>query len=129
MTKNECLQKIGELILRCKKVVANEWESLTFVFDVAEGHMANSGFLYNGDNIRPASAGIDGEPMLLDDTIMAFRAAVADEYGHHFKQLLVQMEKATGRINIDFEFEGATRWRIVPARLKEMRESLRPQFD
>ena len=129
MDQNEYVKKLGELTLRCKDITDNEWDSLTFVFDTAEGHIANSGFLYNGDKIRPASAGIESEPLLLDNAIMDFRDLVAEKYGHKFKQLLIQMEKSTGRIKIEFEFDDPKRWTIVPSRIKEMREALRPQFD
>ncbi|WP_137297985.1 hypothetical protein [Psychromonas sp. SP041] len=115
--------------MRCKKVVENQWNSLTFVFDVNEGHMANSGFLYNEDSIRPASARIEDEPMALNNKIRAFQTVIFQKYGHRFKRLLVQIEKNTGRIKIDFEFDNAHRWTIFPSKIAKMREELRPNFN
>ncbi|WP_370981217.1 hypothetical protein [Agaribacterium sp. ZY112] len=129
--KDEYPRKISDLILRCKKVIANEWESLTFVFDLGEGHIANSGFLYNGDRVRPVTARISEDPMLLSDTIREFRAAVEGDCGEKFKQLLVQMEKKSGRFRIDFEFDDGQRWRVIPSggkTLKEIREDLKPSL-
>ncbi|WP_448565363.1 hypothetical protein [Thalassotalea ganghwensis] len=120
--------ELGELTLRCKKVIENNWEALTFVFDVADGHLANSGFLYHEDNIRTATARIKEEPMLLSDKIKDLRKMIYEQTGHKFKQLLIQMEKSTGRIKIDFEFDNPNRWTIKPAKIKEMREQLRPDF-
>ncbi|ELR64583.1 hypothetical protein C942_02396 [Photobacterium marinum] len=34
----------------------NPWTELAFVFEFDEGHVSNSGYLYNGDAIRPATA-------------------------------------------------------------------------
>ncbi|WP_370981209.1 hypothetical protein [Agaribacterium sp. ZY112] len=125
---NEYINEIGELVLRCRKVVQNEWDVLALVFDTAEGHTANSGFLYYGDKIRPISAGIDGEPLLLDLKIEQLRKKIAEDCGAKFKQVFIQMEKKSGKIKVDFEFEDSSRWRIVPSKLKEMREALRPKF-
>ena len=127
-TKDDYIQEIGTLILLCETVIENEWDTLTFVFDTADGHTANSGFLYNGDKIRPASAGIDSSPLLLRDTIREFRELTAKDCGQKFKQLLIQMEKSSSKIKIDFEFDDGTRWKMVPAKIKEYRESLRPSF-
>ncbi|WP_370981219.1 hypothetical protein [Agaribacterium sp. ZY112] len=127
-TKNEYVQEIAGLILQCKKVIENEWEQLVFVFDTADGHVANSGFLYNRGKVRPVSAGIESSPLLLSDTIIELRQAVAVECGDKFKQFLIQMDKESGRFKIDFEFDDANRWTIVPSKMKEMREALRPKF-
>jgi len=120
--------KISELILRCRKIIENDWGLVSIVYDVGEGHSANSGFLYNGNKIRPVSVGIDGEPTLLSNNILEFQEEVHKECGHKFKQLLIQMEKETGRIKIDFEFDDPDRWAIKPSKIKEMREALRPDF-
>ncbi|WP_370981212.1 hypothetical protein [Agaribacterium sp. ZY112] len=127
-TRDDFIQEISSLVLRCKDVVANDWDGLTFVFDVADGHIANSGFLYSGDKIRPATARIKEEPLLLSGTIKEFRQVVANECGEKFKQLLIQIEKESGHFKIDFEFDDAKRWAIVPSKMKEMREALRPKF-
>ncbi len=53
---NEKLINIVLLFLECKKVKENPWTELAFVFEFDEGHVSNSGYLYNGDAIRPATA-------------------------------------------------------------------------
>lgn len=126
---NEKVLEIAKYILQCKKVIQNEWDELTFVFDVAEGHVANSGFLYNKDKVRPASASIEDQPLLVRDKIVELRELVFKECGHKFKQLLFQMESKTNRFRIDFEFDDATRWAISPAKIKEMRVLLKPNFE
>lgn len=126
---DEYVFKIGELILRCKKVIEREWELLSVVYDTGDGHMAHSGFLYNGDDIDTVTTRIEGEPLLLSDTIKEFREKIFQDSGRKFKQLLVQMEKKSGRIKIDFEFDNAQRWVFTPSKLKEIKEDLRPHFD
>ena len=123
------IQELAELVLRCKRVVESEgWDALAFVFDVNEGHMANSGFLYIGDRIVPASAGIAGEPMALNQKIREFQQAIFEACGHKFVQLLIQINSA-GKIHIDFEFDNPKRWNMGPANYRAMREQLRPAFN
>ena len=120
--------EIGELVLRCKKVVENDWDLLSVVFDTGEGHIANSGFLYFGDKVRPVSVSIEKEPLLLDDKIFKLRDKIYRQCGEKFKQILIQMENVTHRIKVDFEFEDGGRWSIKPAKLRKIREELRPDF-
>lgn len=120
--------EIGQLILRCEDMLENEWDSVSIVYDVREGHTANSGFLYTKDRVLPICASIDGEPLLFRDKVLGLREKVQHETGCGFVQLLIQMEKVTGRIKIDCEFDDPKRWAIKPAEIKVMRERLRPDF-
>lgn len=119
---------IAETIQKCNDVVENEWDLLSFVFDVGEGHMANSGFLYSGDKVIPASASIRGQRKLLSGKIIELQKVIHNQCNYKFKQLLIQMERETSRIKIDFEFDDANRWSITPSNIKQMREELRPVF-
>lgn len=127
--EDRTLTDIVELFLRCKKVKENPWTELAFVFEFGDGHISNSGFLYNGDSVRPATASIDEEKLLLGDTLSALREDIYQQCGHKFNQLLFQMENETKRFKIDFEFDDPTRWAITPSTFFDMREKLRPKFD
>ncbi|MBU1308305.1 MAG: hypothetical protein KKE30_02070 [Gammaproteobacteria bacterium] len=123
------IQELGELVLRCKRVVETDgWDALAFVFDIADGHMANSGFIYVGEEIIPASARIQEDKMALSNKIREFQQALFEACGHKFVQLLIQMNSA-GKIHIDFEFDNPKRWNMGPANYRAMREQLRPAFD
>ncbi|WP_157576220.1 hypothetical protein [Pseudoalteromonas sp. SW0106-04] len=125
----ERLQYIADLFLRCEDVAENLWTAFTFVFEFNDGHMANSGFIYNAEAVRPASAEIEDDPLLLDDTLLEFREEVYEQCDWRFIKMLFQMESETGRFKIDFEFEDKSRWEIHPGNMMEMREQLRPHFD
>lgn len=123
------IQELGELILRCKDVEETEnWDGLAFVFDVGDGHMANSGFIYVGDEGIPASARIKDDRRALNNKIRDFREAIRQACGHDFVQLLIQMT-SSGKIHIDFEFNDRERWNMGPANYRAMRENLRPSLD
>ncbi|MDP5189972.1 hypothetical protein [Rheinheimera baltica] len=123
------IRELEQLVLRCKDVVSEQnWEALAFVFDVNEGHMANSGFIYIGEEIIPASARITDDKMALSNKIREFQNAIFEACGHKFVQLLIQMNSA-GKIHIDFEFDNPKRWNMGPANYRAMREQLRPVFN
>ena len=127
--KNKLIHEIGELVLRCEKVLANEWELLAFVFDLRDGAISNSGFLYNADKVRPASAGIEDAPLLLDNKIVELQRVIQDECGEQFKQILIQMEKSTQKIKIDFEFDGYDRWSFKPSNYAKIKAEIKPAFN
>lgn len=122
------IEEIGHLILQCDDVADSQWHTLSFVFDITDGATSNSGFLYKGEKVTPVIAEIEEHPLLLDDTILDLRKEIAEKNGHKFFQFLIQLEKETGRIKVDLEFDNPDRWKITPGKLKEIRETLRPNF-
>ncbi|WP_219704344.1 hypothetical protein [Marinomonas lutimaris] len=127
--KDEVLQEITQMFLRCEDVLEYEWTELVFVFEFGDGHVSNSGFLYNGQEITPATASIANDKLLLRNSLKALREDVYQECGYRFNQLLFQMENKTKRFKIDFEFEDPKKWAITPDNMFEMREKLRPNFN
>jgi hypothetical protein len=126
---NNLITDIGNLVLQSEDLITTDWDSVSIVFDAGEGHVANSGFIYKDEKIIPAIADIEDKPLILRDKILEIREAIFNSSGYKFSQLLVQVEKKTCRIKIDFEFDKPNRWTILPAKLKEIGEVLRPKFD
>lgn len=121
--------EIASLILETEDIKENNWTVCSFVFEFGEGHISNSGFLYNGDEVTPATAKIKNHPVLIGDTLLALCEFIHNECGHKFVQLLFQMENETKRFKIYFEFDDNKRWKITPSNMFEMREKLRPVFN
>ncbi|MFM2481392.1 hypothetical protein [Celerinatantimonas sp. YJH-8] len=125
---NKLILEIGQLLLASDCAQEDAWDFLSVVFDVSEGHIANSGFLYAGSETEPFSTGIDDSAMSLDHKIQFLREQIYQQTGSKFKQLLVQMKKATGQIKIQFEFDDPQRWSFSPKNLATIKEVLRPDF-
>lgn len=123
------LHEIAQLVLQCEDVLSFQWTELVFVFELGEGYVSNSGFLYDAEEITPASASIEDEQLLLDNTLEQLREDIYQQCGEKFNQLLFQIENKTKRFKIDFEFDDPKRWAITPSNMFEMREKLRPKFD
>ncbi|WP_370981210.1 hypothetical protein [Agaribacterium sp. ZY112] len=127
---NRISNEIRDLICQSEDLLSIDWDCCAFVFDTSDGATSNSGFVYYGEKCIPAIADIENSPLVIDEKIQQLRSVVFKECGDKFKQVLVQIEKESGRskIDFDFEFEDANRWTIVPPKMKEMRETLRPKF-
>ncbi|KLV04006.1 hypothetical protein ABT56_15355 [Photobacterium aquae] len=126
---DEKLIELASLFLETKDVKDNDWTECCFVFEFGEGHVSNSGYLYDGDEVTPAIASIECYPVLLGYKLLELRELIYSECGHKFIQLLFQMENKTKRFKIDFEFDDPKRWAITPCNMFEMRERLKPVFD
>lgn len=126
---NHYIVELGRLIPLADRPSDYNWDQIAIVYDIVDGHSAHSGFLYVGDKIIPTGIRISNDKFAISNKIREFRDAMAEQTGKKFKQLLIQMERETGRIKIDFDFDKGNKWTIKPSRLQEMREELRPKFD
>ncbi|ROQ28850.1 hypothetical protein [Gallaecimonas pentaromativorans] len=126
---NRYIIEIGSLIIQSDDLTTEDWDSVSIIFDVGEGHVANSGFIYLGNDVEPCIAEIDDEPVAIDNKVIEFREHIESVSGHKFKQLLVQIERGSGKIKIDFEFDNHERWKITPSNINEIKGYLKPNFD
>lgn len=126
--KTEDISNLAKEVMNARNLEGIDWESLTVVADLGEGHFSQSGFLYleNGE-IEPFTVKC-AERRAFSNSCKTLASTIFNECNSKPVQLLIQL-KSGGRIKIDFEFDNANRWTIVPSRLKEMREELRPRFE
>lgn len=127
-SSDQLIQEVGQEVLKAELLEEFEWNTLTLVVEVGDGYFSDSGFLYCDDDIEPFDAESD-DPLALRNIVIKLRDALHQSSGQYFKQLLIQIEKKSGRLKIDFEFDNASRWSITPANLRVMRDQLRPDFD
>lgn len=124
---------IGEALFICADRKCTErglesWDSLAQVYTVGDGFLSNQGYLYHGEMIAAFSAELSEAPLWLDNKVVEFREFLTTATSNTFLQLLIQMERSSKRIRIDFEFDDRDRWSINPRNLRKMRETLRPVF-
>lgn len=102
------------------------WESLAIVLVLGEGYRSASGYAYASDgSVSPVACGW-----------RSIQGAVNAYLGHHFApgdrlpaQVLVQLERSTGRYEVTFEETDEERWKTRPSNFRVMRQQLRPVFD
>lgn len=125
---DDLVTTIAEAVRICADRKLDGWESLTLVFDIDGGSLANSGFLYKDGTVQAFSARLSENPKLLSGKVRKLSTNMVETLGQSFCQLLLQMGEEPGQIRIDFEFEDPKRWAVTSANLKAMRERLRPRF-
>lgn len=127
--KTELITGLASLVLKCEDLVDEEWEQASFVFDVRSGSISNSGFIYRNDKAVPAIADIDEEPLSIDNKVLELQQALESESHVKFKQLLIQLDKNTGKFKIEFEFDTYDRWTFEPKTLSKTKQEIRPNFN
>jgi hypothetical protein len=120
---NQLIHDIGAAIVGSPRISSLDWKHLVFVASVANGHSTISGFAYDsGGKSRPASPG--GLQTL--DKITALREAMQAEGKPAWNACLIRIQRDTGKIGVDFEYDTPSKWDITPANVREMAEKLRP---
>ena len=103
------------------------WQSMSIVIDSFDGRFNSaSGSLYSPDGTisivaaRPSSV------------LPAVEAYINDVYAPDQPRpikFLVQFDRVSGKYSITFEDTDELRWKVTPKNYKEIRETLRPNFD
>ena len=128
--KDRLINEIGQEILGANNLQDIDWSSLSLVFDIHDGHTAESGYLYTPDKTKPFVARTQNA-RALSDLCQSLREHFHKETGSYLVQMLVQIGNGEDecRMNTEFEFDDPHRWSITPANMKEMKEKLRPVFE
>jgi hypothetical protein len=118
------IHEIGAAIVQSPRIAALDWQHLVLVANVEQSHSTLSGFSYDSSGkSRPVSPG--GMETL--DKIGALREAMRTDALEPWIQCLIRIQRDTGKIAVDFEYEDPSRWAITPANVRQMAEQLRPQ--
>src|SRR5690554_7746575 len=76
---NHYIVDIGELLLQSDKLCLYEWDLFSIVYDIADGHTADSGFLYIGNEVIPVTSRNSNDKRSLPNKIREFRDAMAEQ--------------------------------------------------
>lgn len=126
--KSEIIQILGNDLLKSEDLINQEdWQSASFIFEVGNGYITNSGYIYTEEKIIPAIAEIEDDIDLIDEDVLELRDSIQGESGSRFIKLLVQISRE-GNIKVDFEFDDLSRWKVTPVNMEVMREEIRPDF-
>jgi|GEM_PF-2039631 len=125
---NEIVFDIARDVMEAKNLIDLKWDKVAVVVDLNDGHFAQSGFIYLADEVEPCTVKTADRKLFSNDC-RRLQSSILEETGKTVRQMLIQVERNTGKIKIDFEFDNPARWSIGPGNMKEMREALRPKFD
>ncbi|GHE25745.1 hypothetical protein GCM10007167_03250 [Vulcaniibacterium thermophilum] len=116
------LASIAERLATDPKVNAAPWDQYALVAWYGDGVSKLNGFRYRGDApgepATPASFEIED---LLDD----LRAATQVEGKGPWRACVVRLDRADGKVTVDFEYERPEVWEVTPATVRRVAERAR----
>lgn len=104
----------------------DDWESLAMILDFHDdGFTGAHGYAYpSGGRIYAVAS----HPRQVQPAVKAY----TDSYYKPGEALpvaiLVQLDRASGKYEVTFEDQDASRWKVTSRNFKELREELRPKF-
>ena len=117
------VQKVGSLIVRNERYLAGDWATIAVVADLVGGREATYGYVFmlDGDWEARIPSGFD-----VLDAFLELQAAMERQTGKKWLRALIHINRETTAMNIQFEYDDPTRWQIVPSKLEESVNALRP---
>ncbi len=123
MDKDELIQEIGARLLRDPTISLDPWEHLAMVAQVDRGSTQVNGFAYLADGKAQITSPSDSR---VPSKFEALREAMREPGKELWRACLVRIERASGRITVEFEHDHPEAWLIVPSTVKQMGETTRP---
>jgi hypothetical protein len=122
----ECILQVGVAILKDSEYMSNDWDEIALVITLETSGEQMTGYIYQGDLWKPRIP--DDEADNLYDLCKDLQKITRSPTGETWKQALIHVTKPGPEINVQFEYEDATRWSLkkVSLDLKDYAMSLRP---
>ena len=125
LDRNELIARIGRLLVADPAVADGQWHGYALVVRYADGAIARrlAGFRYDADGTHRAATPEDGRlGPAFDDLREATRLPGREPWG----ACVLRLERNTGRLAVDFEYDDPARWDVTPASLAEVAARARP---
>lgn len=124
--KDELVEEIGSLLLNDPELLSDQverWRHLVIVAQLRELSTKVNGFAYleSGEAVPVAP----GNTAFLKK-FEYLRKVMSEAEKNSWRACLVRMDRSSGKISIDFEYDHPEKWLIVPSTVKRMAETLRP---
>jgi hypothetical protein len=118
----DLIHEIGTFIVNADPYIYEDWTEIAITVAIAPGVRSLTGFWWDASGkAHPAYPASDG----FMDLCEALREATANPNGQVWKAMLIQIRRADAAVRFTYDWDDAERWKIGPANLETMRESLR----
>jgi hypothetical protein len=113
MDREAFLHRLAEMIVSDSELLLDGWTHLVLVSRIEDGMLNMNGFCYtDGGDAVPVSP----RDFSIFDVLQELRDAMAKADGKApWIAALFRIERRTGKLNADFEYEHIERWAITPA--------------
>jgi hypothetical protein len=113
MDRDALIHRLAETIAGDSELLLDGWTHLVLVSRIEDGMLNMNGFCYtDGGDAVPVSP----RDFSIFDVLQELRDAMAKADGKApWIAALFRIERRTGKLNADFEYEHIERWAITPA--------------
>jgi hypothetical protein len=121
---SESIQELATMLVDDPEIASREWDHLAVVATVSKGSSKASGFAYlhNGKAVPTGPANFE-----FLKKVEELRRAMHEPGKEPWQAMLIRVDSSSGKFTADFEYERPDKWRISPANVREMAETLRPK--
>lgn len=124
MSRDDLILKLGNEIIKDIGKRAQNWQHIVMVGSYEDDDAAMKGFAYLADGTAEPIAPMEFEPF---DALNKLREAMAKEDGGDpWVGALLRIERSTGELDGEFEYDDPERWAITFRNSKERAEEFRP---
>lgn len=124
MVRDALIQRLAETIAGDSELLLDGWTHLVLTSRIEDGMLNMNGFCYTDDgNAVPVSP----RDFSIFDVLQELRDAMAQADGKApWIAALFRIERKTGKLNADFEYEHIERWAITPANVSARAREFAP---
>ena len=113
MDRDFLIQRLAETIAGDSELLLDSWTHLVLVSRVEDGMLNMNGFCYTADG---DAVPVSPRDFSIFDVLQELRDAMAKADGKApWIAALFRVERKTGKLNADFEYEHVERWAITRA--------------
>jgi len=124
MDPNALIRRLAETIAGDSELLLDGWTHLVLTSRIEDGMLNMNGFCYTADG---DAVPVSPRDFSIFDLLQELRDAMAQADGKApWIAALFRIERKTGKLNADFEYEHIERWAITPANVKARAREFAP---
>jgi hypothetical protein len=113
MDRDALIHRLAETIAADSELMLDGWTHLVLTSRIEDGMLNMNGFCYTADG---DAIPVSPRDFSIFDVLQELREAMAQADGKApWIAALFRIERKTGKLNADFEYEHLERWAITPA--------------
>jgi hypothetical protein len=122
-TSDTLIAEVGRLIFEDREYAPDDWAVAAVVFNFVNGRRNSFGYVFKSDGSWEARLPDSWDSI---DKMLELQAAMERQTGKKWHRALIHITRETTAMNVQFEYDDPTRWQIVPSKLDESVNALRP---
>jgi len=124
MDRDALIHRLAEMIAADSELLLDGWTHLVLTSRIEDGMLNMNGFCYTANG---GAVPVSPRDFSIFDVLQELRDAMANADGKTpWIAALLRIERKTGKLNADFEYEHLDRWAITPANVRARAREFAP---